>query len=64
MCSALTNITLPDFLEDIDRFACIRCTSIERVDFNKNLKTIGANAFLPCSSLANVVLSDKLEVIE
>ena len=44
-CVVFTIITLPDKLEVIERVAFGRCTSLERVVCNKNLKSIGENAF-------------------
>ena len=63
-CLALTNITLPDKLKVIEDRTFSHCTALERVVFNKNLKTIVENAFQFCSALKSITLPDKLKVID
>ena len=63
-CYALTSITLPNNLKVIEVMAFSKFESLERVVFNKNLKTISEMAFHNCSALKSINLPNKLEVIE
>jgi len=53
-CYALTSITLPDKLKIIEES---KCSFLERVVCNKNLKTIGDCAFGECPKLEDVQLA-------
>jgi len=44
-CSALTSITLPNKLKNLDAAVFSCCSSLKRVVCNKSLKTIGRAAF-------------------
>jgi len=63
-CSALTSITLPDKLEIIEPGVLSKCSALERVVCNKNLKTIDEGAFQFCFALKSITLPDKLARIE
>ena len=44
-CRALASITLPDKLTVIEKIVFIKCFALERVIWNKNLRTIDLHAF-------------------
>ena len=58
------SLTLPEKLAVIESRSFTHCSSLERVVFNKNLKTVGNGAFQGCSALLSINLPDKLKVIE
>ena len=50
-------------VEAIGNYAFQGCTSLESVEFSKNLDSVGEGAFLDCTSLKSVRLYDKLQYI-
>lgn len=57
-------VKLPDSLESIDDMLFENCIHLRSVEFGKNLKRIGENAFSGCSSLQEISLPDSLLKIE
>lgn len=62
-CSALTEITLPDSVTEIDAKAFRDCTSLESVSFSENLTSIGDGAFFGCSSLKSAEIPESVTEI-
>jgi hypothetical protein len=58
------NVTLPDSVTNIERFAFSYCASLTNVNFSKNLETIGGYAFSECVKLAAVTIPSKVKIIE
>lgn len=60
--SALSSVTVPDSVADVQSNAFSGCTSLVSADL-PGVKTLGANAFNNCSSLTAVEFSDELSAI-
>src|ERR1035438_5962430 len=57
--SALTSVTIPDTVTNIDTAAFMACTGLSQVTFGTNLITIGASAFGGCGNLRHITLDRK-----
>lgn len=53
-CTHLTELILPDTLEDIPTSMANGCTSLESIDIPASVRTIGTTAFYECKSLRTV----------
>ena len=53
-CIRLTELILPDTLEDIPTSMANGCTSLESIDIPASVRTIGTTAFYECKSLRTV----------
>lgn len=53
-CIRLTQLILPDTLEDIPTSMANGCTSLESIDIPASVRTIGTTAFYECKSLRTV----------
>lgn len=64
-CSNIKEITIPDSVTDIKRFAFGYCDGVEKVTFtsNSNLVTIGDCAFSGCSALKTFAVPAKVTAI-
>ena len=62
-CSELTSFYMYDTVEEVGNFAFTFCTSLSYVRLSENL-TMLDELFWSCSSLQEVVIGDKVEVIE
>ena len=61
-CRELKEITLPDYLENIDLFAFSE-TGLENIEFPASLRKIAQGAFYKCESLKTVKFNEGLEVL-
>ena len=62
-CKQLSEVTLPETLEEIGGYVFLQCTALETVSFPESLKGIGKYAFYNCTSLAGEVDFPDLETI-
>lgn len=60
-CSNLTNITIPESVEEIRYSAFENCTNLESITIPKNVKFIGADAFYRCGNLTNIDIDSNNE---
>lgn len=60
---ALTEVSLPNGVTEIDDFGFWGCTALSAVTLSENLVTIGDAAFMNCFSLTGIDLPDTLETI-
>lgn len=61
--SELKQIAIPNSLRRIYPYAFLNCSSLESIQFPKELEWIGDHAFEGCSSLKSVTVPDRVEVI-
>ncbi len=54
----LTTLTVPDYVEEIGDYAFYGCTSLERVDFNEGIKSLGVDCFYNCDSIKYVSIQN------
>lgn len=59
----ITEIKLPENLEEIGDYAFSRCELLNAVDFPSSLKHIGKNAFAYCKSFTTLTLPSTIETI-
>lgn len=59
----ITEINLPENLEEIGDYAFSRCELLNAVDFPSSLKHIGKNAFAYCKSFTTLTLPSTIETI-
>jgi hypothetical protein len=59
-CNELTEIVIPDSVEEIHHAAFYGCTSLESVTLGENLYFIGIAAFADCISLSEIVIPDNV----
>ena len=59
-CTALTCITIPESVAEIEPFAFRGCSSLSFVEFSEGLVTIGEQAFGGCTSLKDITLPDSV----
>lgn len=57
----LTALTVPDYIEEIGDYAFCGCTSLERVDFNEKIKSLGIDCFLDCDTIKYVSIQNATE---
>ena len=62
MCYALKNVQLPESLIEIGDYAFYN-TGLTGISIPNNVQSIGFGAFLDCSSLAQVIIGDKVSSI-
>ena len=60
-CSNLTNITVPESVEEIRYSAFANCENLESVTIPKSVKFIGADAFYKCEKLTNIDIDEDNE---
>lgn len=60
----LTEVTLPDSVEELCDAAFINCESLRIIRFGKGLKTIGSQAFGLCMALTEITIPDSVEVVD
>ena len=63
-CTALTTVTIPDTVEDIDDGAFRNCSSLSSIVIPDSVDEIGDQAFYGCTALSSVTLSKKLKEID
>ena len=65
-CTALKSVTLPITLTEIGNSMFENCSSLINVNFpsDNQIETIGADAFKNCALLSEVILPEKLRLIE
>ena len=61
--TAITGITLPRDISEIQPYAFYGCTSVKELVLSSGLTSIGKQAFRNCSSLTSVVLGNNIETI-
>lgn len=61
-CSLITEIIMPNTIEEIWAYAFGRCTALENITFSTNLRTIGQGAF-ESTNIKDVVLPNSLTSI-
>ena len=59
----LTEVTLPDSVEDIGHMAFIQCEKLQSIHLGNGLKRINGSAFGACSSLTEITIPDSVEKI-
>ena len=60
-CSNLTNITVPESVEEIRYSAFANCENLESVTIPKSVKFIGADAFYKCEKLTTIDIDEDNE---
>lgn len=63
-CSSLTNITLPDALQQIPPYSFYDCTNLIQVNIPQNCSSIGNYAFFNCKKMASPILPKNIVEIE
>ena len=61
--SRVTNITMPDSVVSIGRYAFEHCEELKSITLSTSLETIGIQAFSGCKALEAIQLPDSLTVI-
>ena len=61
--SALREITIPESVEEIQSWAFYGCANLTKVTFRGALDACGSNVFNCCTSLQEVIFSDKMTTI-
>ena len=59
----LTEVTLPDSVEEIGHMAFFQCEKLQSIHLGNGLKRIDGNAFGSCSSLTEITIPDSVEKI-
>ena len=62
--TAITNISIPNAVTSIGRYAFRFCTYLKRVQLGNKITVIGYEAFRKCISLSNIILPNSLVEIE
>ena len=62
--TAITNISIPNAVTSIGRYAFRFCTYLKRVQLGNKITVIGYEAFRKCISLSNITLPNSLVEIE
>ncbi len=62
-CDSLTQLYLPDTLEEVGMICFSSCDNLTVVDFGESLKTIGQSALQSCPKLRTVILPATLQSI-
>lgn len=62
-CKDLTEVFLPDTLEQIKAAAFLGCEGLTQIDLPKNLKEIGYNAFKACSGIKSIQIPESVQSI-
>lgn len=60
----LTEVTLPDSVEELCDSAFIHCESLGIIRFGSGLKTIGSQSFGFCMALTEITIPDSVEVVD
>ena len=64
VCTALTQVTLPEGLTNISNMSFERCAALAQINLPNSLTSIANRAFYGCTSLTEVTLPDGLTKIE
>lgn len=59
--SHLTDVILPDCMEEIGREAFAGCEKLASITLPSNLRIIGDNAFWDCAAMKSIVIPEKVE---
>ncbi len=62
-CSNLTNVEIPDSVENLYQSAFNGCSSLKTVEIPDSVTSIGESAFSDCTSLTSVSIPDSLKSI-
>ena len=62
--SKLTNITIPDYVTSIGKYAFNCCEQLKSVTIGNNVTSINSYAFNKCSSLTNINIPDSVTSID
>ena len=62
--TAITKVTIGDYVEEIDDYAFSHCSKITSIKMGSGVKVIGLGAFRYCSALTSISLSKSLEYID
>lgn len=62
-CINITEVNLPDSIEQIGTDAFSQCKALQNIYLSENVKVIGSSAFSNCSSLTEVRLPSKLKKV-
>lgn len=62
-CINITQVNLPDSIEQIGTDAFSQCKALQNIYLSENVKVIGSSAFSNCSSLTEVRLPSKLKKV-
>lgn len=63
-CAKLTNITIPDTIEEIAQQAFFYCENLQKIDIPSSVKIIGTASFSDCKKLTTVILQEGLKEIK
>ena len=63
-CKLLSDIRIPDNVEEISYGAFLACKKLKRITLSEKLKYIGEAAFCYCSDLSTIVCNAKVPPIE
>ena len=63
-CKLLSDIRIPDNVEEISYGAFLACKELKRITLSEKLKYIGEAAFCYCSDLSTIVCNAKVPPIE
>lgn len=62
-CENLTEVTLPDTIEEIGRAVFDHCVKLEKIDLPEKLLKMGDSAFSRCESLLTIEIPETIEKI-
>ena len=62
-CSGLTEITIPDSVNEIKSSSFDHCSNLISVDLGEGLNTIGDYAFAFCTGLPSIVIPDSVQIV-
>lgn len=60
-CTAVTSVTVPDSVKEIEGWAFAGCTSLSAVDLGDGVEKIGYNVFENCASLKSISIPSSVE---
>ena len=61
--SAITSITIPNSVTEIDYYAFWKCKNLETINFGSGLESFGEAAFSECTALTSVTLPNSVTTI-
>ena len=62
--SNITEVTLPDSVNEIDSFGFAYCKSLVKIGFGNTIEELGYHSFTNCESLESVILPESISVLE
>lgn len=55
-CNSLTEVTIPNTVDEIDHQAFYYCPNLKKVTIHEGVKTIGQTAFIGCTQLTSITI--------